>query len=51
MRFCETRSKRSVEVYKGKNLDPPPGPPTYRDGHFSNPSLTMTDTVGTHHLP
>ncbi len=22
--FCETRSKRSVEVYKAKNLDPPP---------------------------
>jgi hypothetical protein len=21
--FCETRSKRSVEVYKGKNLHPP----------------------------
>ncbi len=27
--FCETRSKRSVEVYKGKNLHPtPPAPPT-----------------------
>ena len=25
--FCETRYKRSVEVYKGRNLDPPPGPP------------------------
>jgi hypothetical protein len=25
--FCETRPKRSVEVYKGRNLDPPPGPP------------------------
>jgi hypothetical protein len=23
-RFCETRSKRSVEVYKGRNLDPLP---------------------------
>jgi hypothetical protein len=22
--FCETRSKRCVEVYKGKNLHPPP---------------------------
>ncbi len=30
--FCETRSKRSVEVYKGKHLDPPPRPPpTDRD--------------------
>jgi hypothetical protein len=43
--FCETRSKRSIEVYRGKNLDPPP----YRDGHFSNPSLTVTDSVGTYH--
>ncbi len=28
--FCEARTKRSVEVYKGKNLDslsPPPLPP------------------------
>ncbi len=25
--FCETRSKRSVEVYKGRNLDQPPPPP------------------------
>ncbi len=26
--FCETRSKRSIEVYKGKNLHPlPPHPP------------------------
>ena len=25
--FCETRSKRSVEVYRGRNLDPPPGTP------------------------
>ncbi len=22
--------------------------PTYRDGHFSNPSLIITDTVATH---
>ena len=22
-RFCETRSKRSVEEYRGRNLDPP----------------------------
>jgi hypothetical protein len=28
MNFCETRSKRSVEVYKGKNLHPLPPPPT-----------------------
>jgi hypothetical protein len=26
IRFCETRSKRSVEVYKGKNLDLPHRP-------------------------
>ncbi len=25
--FCETRSKRSVEVYKGRNLDPLCRPP------------------------
>ncbi len=30
---------------------PRPPPPTYRDGHFSNPSLTVTDTAGTHYLP
>jgi hypothetical protein len=40
--FCETRTKRSVEVYRGRNLDPPPGglptppPPTDRDGHLTN---------------
>jgi hypothetical protein len=28
--FCETRSKRSVEVYRGKNLDPLP-PQTVTD--------------------
>ncbi len=28
--FCETRTKRSVEVYKGKNLDPPPRPLPHR---------------------
>ncbi len=26
-RFCETRSKRSVEVYRGRNLHPPPRDP------------------------
>ncbi len=26
-KFCETRSKRNVEVYKGRNLHPPPSPP------------------------
>ncbi len=31
--FCKTRSKRSVEVYKAKNLDPPPRPPHRHDRH------------------
>ncbi len=29
--FCEARSKRSVEVYKGKNLDPPPPAPQWAE--------------------
>ncbi len=37
--FCETRTKRSVEVYRGRNLDPPPSP------------QTVTDTLRTHHRP
>jgi hypothetical protein len=35
-------------MHRGRDLDPPS--PTYCDGHFSDPSLTVTDTVGTHHL-
>ncbi len=27
LRFCETRSKRSIEVYRGKNLHLNPVPP------------------------
>ncbi len=46
MMFCETQSKKSVELYSGKNL---PLRPVYCDGYFSNPSLTVTDIVGTHH--
>jgi hypothetical protein len=50
--FCETRTKRSVEVYRGRNLDPSPAPlPTDRDRHLTDPSKTVTDSVGTHHLP
>ncbi len=33
--FCETQSKRSVEVYRGKNLDPPPACPTYVSDIFN----------------
>jgi hypothetical protein len=29
--FCETRSKRNVEVYRAKNLDPPPHSPSPTD--------------------
>jgi hypothetical protein len=32
--FCETRTKKSVEVYRGQNLQPPTGP-------------TLADTLGT----
>jgi hypothetical protein len=56
--FCETRSKRSVEVYKGKNLDPLPPPPPQtlpwkRNRHReSDPSQTVTDILkATYHRP
>jgi hypothetical protein len=41
--FCETRPKRSVEVYKGKNLHPPQ---TVTDISMGT-SETVTDTLGT----
>ncbi len=41
--FCETRTKRSVEVYRGRNLDPPP--PTDRDRHLTDPSPTVYEPI------
>jgi hypothetical protein len=44
--FCETRSKRSVEVYKGKKLDPPPPPPpTDVTDITMETSQTVTDII------
>ncbi len=44
MTFCETRSKRSVEVYKAKHLHPlyHPPPPDVTD-ITTETSLTVTD--------
>ncbi len=45
--FCETRSKRSVEVYRGKNLHPlPPAPlPHRRDRHCHGNVTDVTDII------
>ncbi len=44
--FCETRSKRSVEVYRGKNLHPLPGdPPTDRDRNYYENATDVTDII------
>jgi hypothetical protein len=56
--FCETRPKRSVEVYNGRNLHPLPSFTdcdrynqhiiTGRDRHLSNdPSQSMTNILAT----
>jgi hypothetical protein len=60
--FCETRSKRSVQVYKGKNLDPqPPAHRRYRHYHgnvtdherlHKGTIADVTDTLkATYHRP
>jgi hypothetical protein len=38
--FCETRSKRSVEAYRGKNLHPSIGSLTGRDRHHLERAIT-----------
>ncbi len=43
--FCETRSKRSVEAYKGKNLDPPTPAPTDVTDIFNWHLIGITDVT------
>ena len=49
--FCEKRSKRSVEVFNGRNLDylPPPAPTTDHDRENQDPPQAVTDKIDSHH--